>query len=207
MTGAHGGTSNEGEGYTTLSADYVFRDTGTKSAAGAATLDDGIQDTTAENLFRELKAEAEPGDPTDEFEGVSPESIVDDADGHEHEQFTDGGQTLTAGSDVETLLIPDRSEGDEFRWVDPGPTDDDDGRNGSDGADEALDADAADLFEAPADEGSGAGSVSGGTEASASTDGPDDGADVESDDDSMAKSDAGNSGGVFARLLSFLGIW
>lgn len=195
MTRAHGGSSNEGEGYTTLSADYVFRDTGTKSAAGAATLDDGIEDTTAENLFRELKMESEAGDPIDEFEGMSPESIVDDADGHEHEQFTDGGQTIAAGSEVDALLIPDRSEGDEFRWVDPEPAAGEGGDETGD-AGNSVDAAPADLFETgdgADDTGSGVDDVAHDVVRDAAETG--DGEDDEAD-----------SGGLLSRILAFLGL-
>ena len=192
MTRAHGGSTNEGKGYRTLSADYVFRDTGAKSTAGAASLDEGIQDTTAESLFRDLKAESEAGNSTDEFEGLSPESIVDDADGHEHEQFTDGGQTVAAGSDVESLLIPERSEGDEFRWVDPELAEDDDGRDGSDAADGAVDAAPADLFE-PADDG-------------VDDTGSDDDTDPDDAETSGGEQEAGNSGGLLSRALAFLGL-
>jgi len=188
MTRAHGGSTNEGEGYRTLSADYVFRDTGTKSTAGAASLDEGIQDTTAESLFRELKAESEAGDPTDEFEGLSPESIVDDADGHEHEQFTDGGQTVAAGSEVESLLIPERSKGDEFRWVDPESAGAEDG-NEADNEGDSVDAAPADLFETDDDtDDVGEDGVRGTAETSES------------------EPDAADSGGLLARILAFLGL-
>ena len=208
MTRAHGGPTDEGEGYTTLSADYVFRDTGTKSAAGAASLDDGIRDTTAESLFRELKAESEAGDPLDDFEGLSAASIVDAAEGHEHEQFTDGGQTIAAGSEVESLLIPERSEGDEFRWVDPDPSDGD----ATDAADETVDADAADLFE-PADEGNPDETLRL-DDVDLDAIGDADGSDARRDTGSAAGTDAeanpqpddGNSGGLIARILSFLGL-
>ncbi|NHN49745.1 hypothetical protein G9464_19430 [Halostella sp. JP-L12] len=208
MTTSHGGTSDEGEGYTTLSADYVFRDTGTKSAAGAATLDEGIQDTTAENLFRELKAESGTETPTDEFEGASAESIVADADGHSHEQFTDGGQTLGAGSEVENLLIPDRSEGEEFRWIDPDSTD---GGDDAPADQETTDADAAeamDLFD-PSDEDGPTGGSDGGPdviggavdEAGATTD-----AGSMADDGTKDESPTDEKRGLLARILAILGL-
>ena len=195
MTRAHGSPTNEGEVYRTCGADYVFRDTGTKNAAGAASLDEGIQDTTAESLFRELKAESEAGDPTDEFEGLSPESIVDDADGHQHEQFTDGGQAIAAGSEVESLLIPDRSEGDEFHWVDPEPAGAEDGNETHDEGD-SVDAAPADLFETDDDtddsgsavDGVGEDGVRGAAEAGES------------------EPDAADSGGLFSRVLALLGL-
>lgn len=217
MTGAYGGTSDEGERYTTLSADYVFRDTGRKSAAGAATLEDGVQDTTAENLFRELKAESEAGDPLDDFEELSAESIVSNADGHEHEQFTDGGQTIAAGSEVENLLIPDRSEGEEFRWVDPESSEDGHGADAANETSVGDAADATDLFETPGDDNAVRGStetdaaldVIGGGRASESRKGADaEGSiatsDGESADDADAGTDDGGSGGILARVLSFL---
>lgn len=110
----NGGTVDRGTGVSTISDGGVFREDGT----------DGVQDTTAGELFAELQAETESDGPDADF-GESAEAIVDGADGHSYERFTDGGQAIAAGSEVESLLIPDREEGDEFHWVNTGDGSDD----------------------------------------------------------------------------------
>ncbi|WP_121823470.1 hypothetical protein [Halostella salina] len=108
-----GGTVDRGTGVTTISDGGVFRDDR-----------DEVQDTTAGELFAELQAENGTDGPDAEF-GDSAEAIVDGAEGHSHERFTDGGQAIAAGKEVENLLIPDREEGDEFHWVNTGDGDGD----------------------------------------------------------------------------------
>ncbi len=126
----NGGAADRGIGVSTISDGGVFDD-------GDA--EDGVRDTTAGELFRELRDEAETDGLDATFDG-SADEIVADAEGHSYERFTDGGQAIAAGSELDDLLIPDRKEGDEFHWVDP---------DGGDDASEA--ADVGDGTEASAD--------------------------------------------------------
>lgn len=109
----NGGSVDRGTGVSTLSDGSVF---GGRDA-------DAVQDTTAGELFRDLQDESGVDGPDATF-GESADEIVADAEGHSYERFTDGGQAIAAGSELDDLLIPDREEGDEFHWVDPGDGDD-----------------------------------------------------------------------------------
>jgi len=163
----NGGAVDRGTGVSTISDGGVFREDGT----------DGVQDTTAGELFAELQAETESDGPDAEF-GDSAEAIVDGAEGHSHERFTDGGQAIAAGTEVENLLIPDREEGDEFRWV-----------NTADGSGDGEPATAGD--------GAAATETATGSDADTGPDGP-------TEPDRSADSGVG-SGGLLGTVRSLLG--
>lgn len=133
MTGATGGPSLGNENAVAESVDDTA---GPKSATAAAALDDDVQDTTAETLFQELKADTDV-EGSGVYDDASADSILEDAEGHDYRQFGDEYESLTADEDVNDLLIPERSEGDEFRWVQTGSA------SSADGADVAESGDAA----------------------------------------------------------------
>jgi len=108
----NGGAVDRGTDVSTISDGSVFGGSGAD-----------VRDTTAGELFRELRDE-EAADGPDAAFGESADDIVADAEGHGYERFTDGGQAIAAGSELNDLLIPDRQEGDEFHWVDPDHRDD-----------------------------------------------------------------------------------
>lgn len=226
MTEAHGGLPSGGENdISTGGDDTVEGNADRKSATRAATVDENVQDTTAEALFDELKTESDAAEP-DVFEDASAETIVEDADGHDHEQYADGGEAIAAGDEIDSLLLPDRSDGEEFRWIetDPGePSGDSDEETADDtgpfaevddlfaAEGTATDADEESIVESDADvESEGAA----GDDDETTVDDREDSAAFPSttppqrtvDDESAGGEDTGSRDGIVARILSFFGL-
>lgn len=141
MTEAHGGSTSGGKkDIATASDDTVDRSADRMSTTRAATMDDEVRDTSAKVLFDELKTESEADGPAVD-EDASAESIIDDADGHDYERGADGGEAVTAGDEVNSMLIPDRTDGEEFRWIET-----DAEKSASETAEETTDGTENDLF-------------------------------------------------------------
>lgn len=148
----NGGTVDRETGVSTISDGGVYRDDA-----------DGVRDTTASELFEDLQEGNEADGPDVDF-GDSADEIVADAEGHGHERFTDGGQAIAAGSELEDLLIPDREEGEEFHWVNTGDDGDDAAEAAAaveDGSDATTDADPTDCETKESAEPEGTGGILG----------------------------------------------
>jgi hypothetical protein len=117
MTKAEGGSPSSGEhDVSTGGNDAVVGSADRTPTTRSGPVNENAREKAAETVFDELKTESDADD-TGLYEDVSPEAIVDAADGHEYERYTDGGDAITAGEAVNSLLLPERSDGEEFRWV------------------------------------------------------------------------------------------
>ncbi len=224
MTEAHGGTpSGKERGIARDSDDPADENTGRRNGSQGPTLEDRVRDTTAETLFNELKAETEEDDLA-AYEDASADSILDDADGHDHGEYDDGGEAVTAGSEIESLLIPERADGDEFRWVETGTADlTSETEEVTDDSEADPFADTGDLFaetEVIVDETDAGTDVDNSKSADADGNGSDgsieedtieagsDGPANAAEESSAEKSDGESTtseGGILARILSFFG--
>lgn len=175
--------ANSGDGATDIgSADELFGgidaggtmgedvDAGTPDVGGRTegpgSADDTVEDRTAAAVFGQLQENVSDSDGVDDvLEDETPDDIVASADDPEPEPVD---ADLLADEDaLEELLLTDRTEGEEFRWIDtddgtddasdPDRTDAEDDRASETDADDTDDDDSADRPTDDAEDGAGAG--------------------------------------------------
>jgi hypothetical protein len=184
MTKAEGGSPSGGENdVSTGGNDAVVGCADRNPTTRGGPLNENAREKTADSVFDELRTETDVDD-TGVYEDVSAEAIVDAADGHEYEQYTDGGDAITAGEAVNSLLLPKRSDGEEFRWVETDSADPPANQSEDPSNDAVPFGERNDLFAAEE-----------------TTDVADSTADSDADDGNEAVSND-SADGVFARILS-----